>query len=265
VRKARASVDERAGFLQQMDVFAPNSAGTTPVRLALALADANKTFPFLEELVVSLGRQLPSVTEIDNFALSEEERDAGERLATLFRKHGSDKASRHNYYKVYGPVLHRAGDVGKLLEVGLGTNNTDVPSNMGASGSPGASLRAFRDFLPQAQIFGADVDRRILFEDERIKTFFVDQHDLNSFSDLRKSVPELDVVIDDGLHSPAANASVFKFGVEKVRPGGWIIIEDISSAAVPFWRVFACLLGDEYRCEVVKAADAFMFVAQKPR
>ena len=54
-----------------------------------------------------------------------------------------------------------------IFEVGLGTNNVDVPSNMGKDGKPGASLRAWRDYFPNA-----DIDTRILFKEDKIQTFY---------------------------------------------------------------------------------------------
>ena len=58
--------------------------------------------------------------------------------------------------------------VNKIFEIGLGTNNIDIVSTMGKKGHPGASLRAFRDFCPNAEIYGADFDSRILFQ-EKVK------------------------------------------------------------------------------------------------
>ena len=44
-------------------------------------------------------------------------------------------------------------------------------------GKPGASLRVWRDYFPNAIIYGADIDKDILFAEERIKTFYIDQLD----------------------------------------------------------------------------------------
>ncbi len=71
---------------------------------------------------------------------------------------------------------------------------------MGAGGVPGASLRAFRDYLPKATIIGADIDKRILFQDGRIQTYFVDQTDLRSLESLGENIPDfVDLIIDDGF------------------------------------------------------------------
>jgi hypothetical protein len=36
----------------------------------------------------------------------------------------------------------------------------------------GGSLRAFREFFPNARIIGLDIDREALFQEGRISTFF---------------------------------------------------------------------------------------------
>ena len=52
----------------------------------------------------------------------------------------------------------------RLLEIGLGTNDTSLISCMNPKFHLcGGSLRSFRDYLPKAHIFGADVDKNSLF------------------------------------------------------------------------------------------------------
>ena len=58
---------------------------------------------------------------------------------------------------VYAKYLNQQ-KIKKTLEIGLGFNNTEIMSNMSKLGNPGASLFAFRDFLPQSEIWGADID-----------------------------------------------------------------------------------------------------------
>jgi hypothetical protein len=123
--------------LMDLEVFVPNSAGPAAERLKVAVADANRAFPFLVELLSALGRSPPSITPIASFPQSAEEREAGAQLAALFERYGSDKSGTHDYYHLYGAILSRA-HIGSLLEIGLGTNNEDVLSNMGAQGRPGA-------------------------------------------------------------------------------------------------------------------------------
>ena len=89
------------------------------------------------------------------------------QLGKLFSAYGSDK-ERHGYHIAYAAILSllRRNEPLTILEIGLGTNNSKLVSSMGSGGTPGASLRAFRDFLPTSTICGADVDRSILFHEE---------------------------------------------------------------------------------------------------
>ena len=54
----------------------------------------------------------------------------------------------------------------KVFEFWVGTNNPNLASSMGVLENPGASLRDWRDYFPNALVFGADIDIEILFTDE---------------------------------------------------------------------------------------------------
>jgi hypothetical protein len=174
-----------------------------------------------------------------------------EELAVLFNKYGSDKSSTHNYHLIYASILDRNAPL-NIFEVGLGTNKPRVLSTMGKDGRPGAAERAFRDWAPKANIYGADVDSDILFTEERIQTFFVDQTVPETLQALGANLPPLDLVIDDGLHRPCANMNVINFALTKLKPGGLVVVEDIVSRYLPFWRVAVAILSRKYHCQFVK-------------
>ncbi|MGC4106971.1 MAG: hypothetical protein QM753_11575 [Thermomicrobiales bacterium] len=125
-----------------------------------------------------------------------------------------------------------------MLEIGIGTNHLDVPSTMGVTGVPGASLRAWRELLPLAAIVGADVDERILFQDHRIETYAVDQTRPETIDALMVTLGEqkLDLLVDDGLHTFEANLNVFRHAYPKIRKGGLFIVEDVQKSDVPRWE-----------------------------
>ena len=81
------------------------------------------------------------------------------------------------------------------MEVGLGSNNTELLSNMGSDGKPLASLRAWRDYFPNAQIYGADIDKDILTNEERIKTFFVDQTKPDTIREMLKKKAVMNLML----------------------------------------------------------------------
>jgi len=161
------------------------------------------------------------------------------RMCRVMTKYGSDKGRLHRYTTIYSALFkERYGQALRILELGLGTNNPDVPSNMGLFGAPGASLRGWRELFPKALIYGADVDRRILFSEDRIKTFHCDQLDGSSIRSLW-SQPDLqdgvDILIEDGLHTFEGNISFLEGSIGHVRPGGIYITEDIMWNDVESW------------------------------
>jgi hypothetical protein len=255
-----------ARIVESFPTFSPWSAGSKRARASLTVQGAKQTFPLMLDLLAVTGTKVEKPVAIAGFADMSEKQAAAQRLKELCDQYGSDKGNPgHDYHLLYGAIL-ASRDASALLEIGLGTNNVRFVSNMGKDGYPGASLRAFRDFLPNAQIYGADVDRSILFSEERISTYFVDQTDTSSFTALDASIPgELDLIIDDGLHSPNANLATMAFGLSKLKPNGYLVIEDIRPDAVPIWQIIAgaVLPADRYRTHIVAAARAFLFVVQR--
>jgi len=157
------------------------------------------------------------------------------RIMTRF---GSDKAW-NGYTPMYSALLReRCAEPVRILELGLGSNNVEMLSNMGVFGAPGASLRGWREIFPHAKVYGADIDRGILFEENRIKTFYCNQLDSTSIRDLWSN-PELrggaDIIIEDGLHTLEANISFLEESLKHLRPGGTYVTEDIGWGDMDAW------------------------------
>jgi hypothetical protein len=234
--------------------FSPFSAGSYEQKSLITIQTINRMFPILSSFAASLGHDLLEVKPIQSFPQSNDDRAAAAELRELFDRHGSDKAIQ-DYHHLYGPILKDRQAIKAVLEIGIGTNHTHVVSHM-KNGRPGASLRAFRDYLTNAQVFGADIDTSILLEESRIKTFFVDQLKPESFDALNQAIPtDLDLIIDDGLHSPDANIATLLFGLSRVRSGGWVVVEDIAIEAQPIWEVVAALLPANYRSHLLATQE----------
>ena len=119
-------------------------------------------------------------------------------LSELCEKYGSDKGfininidkkpynwQPHTYSTYYHSIFNLSRqNIRYVFECGLGTNNPNLKSNMTENGIPGASLRVWRDYFFNAQIYGGDIDKEILFEEERIKTFYLDQLNSNSIKSM---------------------------------------------------------------------------------
>lgn len=154
-------------------------------------------------------------------------------LCFILSRFGSDKGNLHNFSTLYFQLWNnRRYQIRSIFELGIGTNFLDVPSNMGIDGIPGASLRAWHEFFPMARVVGADIDRRILFQESGIETYYCDQRDVSSISQLWShfSNTYFDIIIEDGLHEFSANETFFTHSISRLRKGGFYIIEDIDKA-----------------------------------
>ncbi len=158
-------------------------------------------------------------------------------LCEIMGRNKSDKGhidiniSWHNYTTFYYSIFNQIREKPlRIFELGLGTNNLSIPSNMGLGGRPGASLYGWAEFFPNSKIFGADIDSNILFNTDTITTYYCDQ---TSPTIIKKMWEEpslqdnFDIIIEDGLHTFHANVCFFENSIHKLNPNGYFIIEDI--------------------------------------
>ena len=179
-----------------------------------------------------------------------------ERIKQLFEKYGSDK-SKHGYHLLYSKIFERLPSNPIILEIGLGTTNPSIPSNMGDKGIPGASLFALSDFYPDSEIFGADVDTDILKNFKNVKTFYLDQNNFNTYNNDLIVGKDFDLIIDDGLHMQSANLNTLRFALERLKPGGILVIEDISSSALNTWNIVKGLLRNPFKLTIYQCFDNY--------
>jgi hypothetical protein len=156
-------------------------------------------------------------------------------------KYGSDKGnSWHNYTTIYSELFGSLRNQPlRIFELGLGRDHPDLAETIGVDGLAGASLRGWREIFPNAVVFGADIDRTILFEEDRIQTFYCDQLDSGAIRDLWAQpalVDKMDILIEDGLHTFEGNASFLAGSLNHVRPGGFYSIEDILAKDLEQWH-----------------------------
>lgn len=255
--------------IKRLGQFAPNTSGyyqgLERTIHDLTLQSVTQVFPTLASISDRFRHKPLEVITSEQFCLLFEAVEEANALKKVFDSYGCDKAQNHDYHYVYGAVLKNLGKTDSMLEIGLGTTNTDVVSNMGKIWVPGNSLRAFREYLPGTSIYGADVDKRILFQEERIKTYFVDQTDACTIKALNEKIPgKLDLLIDDGLHAPNANMAVLANAFDKIRAGGWLVIEDISPEALPIWRVASAILPSQHTSYFIEAKGGMVFAVRMP-
>ena len=163
-------------------------------------------------------------------------------LSNLCDKYGSDKGqirtegqpytwAAHTYTDFYGRLFdHCRQHVVKVFECGIGSNNKNIPSNMGVNGKPGASLRVWCDYFPNSTVYAVDIDKDILFQTERIKTSYLDQTDPESIREFWNEfdVADFDLMVDDGLHAFHPAITLFENSISRLSDYGVYVIEDVS-------------------------------------
>jgi len=149
-------------------------------------------------------------------------------LCKLAYKYGTDKCSQinHSYTPFYYKLFKDKKDlIKKVLEMGIGTFNRRYHPKHYVTG---ASLYMWRDFFPNAQIYGADILLETMFKDERIKTFLCDETKKENLEELiKKTGSNIDIFIDDALHFRTAQINLCKTIMPMLKKDVIYIIEDV--------------------------------------
>jgi hypothetical protein len=242
--------------------FLVNSAMTPNVQKNMLIQNIH-SFP---KLVLELHRFANFSFSMKTEGLNTAHPDS-EKYKKVFNQFGSDKSSNHNYHKLYAELLS-GRQVTNLLEVGIGSTNPNIPSNMGSDSifKKGGSLRSWQHIFSDAKIFGADIDRDCLFQEDRISTYYVDQLNPESLSHLRQEIGQhgvFQVIIDDGLHSLEANLRTLMALTPLLDLQGIYIIEDISPAAKDVYLFLGDLLGNIFTCRLFDDDTALIFTCER--
>jgi hypothetical protein len=160
-----------------------------------------------------------------------------ESLTELANRFGSDKGTEgpgpgfraHNYTPVYEDYLHGYRDRAfSLVEIGLGVKGDRWEAKIvQGRNTGGASVKMWREYFPQARIYGLDVNECAYLDDERTRTFVADQGNVEDLTGFVEAVPAFDVVIDDGSHRPDHQQISLDFLFPRLSAGGLYFIEDL--------------------------------------
>ncbi len=152
-------------------------------------------------------------------------------MTEIFDSEGGDKGSffchvdttenlAHGYTVVYEKYMesYRTEPI-NMLEIGICSPFY-----------PGASLRSWYRYLARAQIFGIDIVDCSKFQNDRVKTFIVDQTSEIQLRVFASHTPMFRFIIDDGCHD--AKAILISLGslFSRLESGGVYFIEDLHVA-----------------------------------
>ena len=122
------------------------------------------------------------------------------------------------YFEIYERHLARfRGREVHMLEIGV---------------SHGGSLQMWKDYFgPQAHIYGMDIfDEVKQLEEERIRTFVGDQADPAILASLRRDIPRMDILLDDGGHTMRQQIVTFQELYPHIAGDGVYLCEDIHTS-----------------------------------
>jgi hypothetical protein len=162
-------------------------------------------------------------------------------LAELANHHGSDKGTlspvdgwpAHNYTDIYEAYLekYRTSPI-TLLEIGLGVTGDKWEAGIvRGRNTGGASMKMWYDYLSDARIYGLDINECRYLDNDRIRTFVVDQEsesDLDAFA-AETSGLEFDIIINDGSHRPDHQQITLGHLFKRLKSDGLYFIEDLLS------------------------------------
>lgn len=135
----------------------------------------------------------------------------------------TDKSSKfHNYTEKYARYFEGMRDKKfKLLEIGI---------------QNGYSLKTWRDYFPNAEIYGIDIVDCSHMDEPRVKTIVGSQNDLAFLKKVNDQYGPFDIIIDDASHNSDDMKITLDFMVPLLKQDGIYVVEDIHCV---YWTELA--------------------------
>lgn len=134
-------------------------------------------------------------------------------LDELANKYGTDKSSQGHFYtrhyeKFFSSIRF---NVESVLELGIAS---------------GASLQMWRDYFPDAIIYGVDQN----FVENVWERIVCCEFEQTNTEELRAAFHDkkLEIIIDDASHDPDKTMTTLDYLFPLLEPNGWYVIEDMD-------------------------------------
>jgi len=160
------------------------------------------------------------------------------KIKELCVKYGSNKTKE--YQQSFAPIydfLCSKLSAENVLEVGVGytkmmqkyITESTIPT---FKYKAGASLKVWRDYFPNAQVYGLDIDERARVEnEERIHFYLIDSTNKEQITELMNKIDkQFDLIVDDGDHSKRGQIATALNLLPYMKKGGMYFIEDTKHA-----------------------------------
>lgn len=203
---------------------------------------------------------LSNFESLNNFMIPQTE------LCRLAQKYGSDKCPQlnHCYTPFYYDFLKdKRYSIKKVLEMGVGNMRQykHLPDY-----KLGASLYMWRDFFPNAQIYGGDIVPESVFKDERIETFLCDETKKEDVENLiKKTGTDVDLFVDDASHHIHDQRFLFETVMPLLKKEAIYIIEDCMRVRTVFksYPQYDCYIPELIKNEAPRQRDGLIIIRNK--
>lgn len=149
-------------------------------------------------------------------------------LTKLAKRFKTDKWGYHRYTPHYDKHFTPWRDrTINLLEIGIGGYSRE--------GDGGNSLRMWKAYFRNAQIYGLDIQDKSFVDEPRVTTFQGDQSDPGVLQRIAERAGTLHIIIDDGSHRPAHILESFRILFPLLAADGIYVIEDTQTS---YWPEF---------------------------
>ncbi|MFH1442353.1 MAG: class I SAM-dependent methyltransferase [Candidatus Omnitrophota bacterium] len=137
--------------------------------------------------------------------------------------HKTDKRRYAQYYhKHFQPLREKKLNI---LEIGVGGYENSLTG--------GNSLRMWKHYFPNSNIYAIDIHEKSRLQEKRIKIFKGSQEDEKFLNDVFNKTGFLDIIIDDGSHINEHIISSFKILFPLLKNGGIYVVEDTQTSYWP--------------------------------
>jgi hypothetical protein len=156
-----------------------------------------------------------------------------DRFRSLTEKHRSDKWHGHDYAAAYfSHFRDLENEPIRLLEIGVGGYQDDQTGYKNPR-LGGHSLRFWKEYFRNGQIFALDIEDKSVHQEDRITIFQGSQIDAGFLNSVVQKTGPLDIIIDDGSHINSHVISTFGILFPILKDGGIYVVEDTQTSYWP--------------------------------
>lgn len=187
-----------------------------------------------------------------------------ESLDVISKKYFLDKniiTGCHNYIPGYTSLFEKIRtNVKNFLEIGIGSvENGQMSGVVNLGYKTGNSLRCWKEYFLNANIYGIDIYSHQELNDNKIKTFVADQSNIEQLNNVMINIDsQLDIIIDDGSHNKNHQLVSFMFLEKYLSNNGIYVIEDVQPDGIELFKDLS-IFSDEYKSYILQKYDIKFF------